>query len=145
MPKGVCNLRPLAKRFWESVLITPSCWLWLGRVNSTGYGQTTQGERHQVLVHRWSYEHFHGPIPIGLVIDHLCRNPQCVNPAHLEAVTQRTNLLRGKGASARNAAKTHCIRGHEFTAENTYIRSGKRQCRICVRLRHEGRVTSHGS
>ena len=76
-----------------------------------------------------------GEIPDGLSIDHLCRNRRCCNPAHLEAVTNRENLLRGPTTQAsRNAVKTHCINGHEFTEANTYYRKDGRTCRTCSML-----------
>jgi hypothetical protein len=75
-----------------------------------------------------------GKIPEGLQIDHLCRVRECANPAHLEAVTCRENLLRGDTVTAHNANKTHCVNGHEYTPENTAItRDGCRRCRICHR------------
>lgn len=87
-------------------------------------------------VHRIMYEDFVGPIPVGLQIDHLCRNMRCVNPAHLEPVTGRQNTLRGVGPTAQNARKTHCVHGHEFTEDNTYVeRGGGRHCRECHRIR----------
>lgn len=79
--------------------------------------------------HRMAYELTRGPILEGLVIDHLCRNKACVNPAHLEAVSQRVNVRRGLLGS-----RTACINGHEYTPENTFIeRNGKRRCRTCQR------------
>jgi HNH endonuclease len=86
--------------------------------------------------HRVAYEMWFGPIPDGLVIDHLCRNRACVNPAHMEPVTHRENLLRGTGASARQAAKKTCIRGHEFDVRN----KNGRECTTCIRLRAQARV-----
>ena len=89
--------------------------------------------------HRYSYEELIGPIPEGLVIDHLCRDRACVNPYHLEPVTSRENIIRGEGPrilKERHAAITHCPQGHEYNQENTYISKTKnRQCRICGRER----------
>lgn len=101
------------------------CWIWQGAINTSGYGSA--GPR---LAHRASYEEFVGPIPAGLQIDHLCRVTLCVNPDHLEPVTELENKRR------RYAIYTHCINGHEFTHANTYIRpSGHRDCRTCIRAR----------
>ena len=100
-----------------------------------GYGaRHIQGK--QWRVHRWSYTLAYGPIPRGLVIDHLCRNRKCMRPSHLEAVSNHENILRGEGACAQNSRKTHCKKGHEFTPENTILRSrpeGGRRCRECQR------------
>lgn len=115
------------------------CWVWQGRLQPDGYARVhIRGV--STPVHRWSYEHFVGPIPAGLVIDHLCRNRACCNPAHLEAVVQRTNVMRAPTALPTiNAAKTHCIRGHELAGRNLVItRNGihpARQCRTCINLR----------
>lgn len=107
------------------------CWVWQGSLNPKGYGSCRLGKR-TALAHRASYMVFVGPIPDGLTIDHLCRNRSCINPAHLEAVTHRENLLRGHTVTAANAAKTHCVHGHEFTPENTYLGpTGSRACRVC--------------
>lgn len=83
---------------WVSASSPTECWEWTIKVDQkTGYGQKTWGNR-TVLAHRWMYEVFNGPIPSELVIDHLCRNRKCVNPWHLEPVTQSTNVSRGRGA-----------------------------------------------
>lgn len=111
-----------------------SCWTFTGSLNNRGYGQVRFGGR-LVLAHRLAYEELIGPIPDGLVLDHLCRNRACVNPAHLEPVSMRVNGLRGIGSSAQNARKTHCKRGHEFTPENTITIQGvyglQRSCKEC--------------
>lgn len=120
------------QRFWEKVDITPGCWVWLAK-RTLGYGSFWNGQSHEGA-HRYSYRLHVGPIPPGFELDHLCRNRACVNPAHLEPVTQRVNLLRGEGACARNARKKSCLRGHEFTESNTRILiGGRRECRICRR------------
>lgn len=112
------------------------CWIWKGavhRAKHAGYGLVIRkGKR--IFMHRWFYERFKGPIPDNLQIDHLCRVRACVNPDHLELVTSRENTLRGNGASAVNARKTHCPQGHAYSEENTYRRpNGNRKCRICKR------------
>lgn len=114
------------------------CWDWQGRLNNAGYGHMSvrydEGMK-TVLAHRMSYEAFVGPIPDGLVIDHLCRNRTCVNPAHLEPVTSRENILRSPIAvAAKNARKTHCPQGHPYDGANLYVlpSTGGRYCRACM-------------
>lgn len=84
-------------RFWAKVQKTETCWLWTAAKNGPGYGQFGLGTREDGLVfaHRFAYELVVGPIPEGLVIDHLCRTPACVRPDHLEPVTMRENMRRG--------------------------------------------------
>lgn len=118
-----------------------SCWVWTGGLSKAGYA-TLLGEesRKSELAHRVSYELHFGGIPDGLVLDHMCRNRSCCNPTHLRAVTHRDNILCGTGASARQAVKTHCSKGHAFSAENTVMGRptkmnpyGFRKCRECIR------------
>lgn len=115
------------------------CWMWTAAKNQ-GYGIFWNGEHRDngsdilVPAHRFSYELLVGSIPLNFHIDHLCRNPSCVNPAHLEPVTCRENLLRGQTIYAANAAKTMCPKGHDFDAENTYLsKRNERKCRTCHR------------
>lgn len=126
-------------RFHYWVIMNDSgCWGWAGRKQPDGYSKFRDNNRSS-LAHRYSYEHFRGPIPDGLVIDHLCRNRSCSNPAHLEAVTMRENLLRGEGIFAKNARKTHCKRGHALTGDNVYrTHLGHRGCRACTRIYDNG-------
>ena len=138
-----CYRRPAFDRFIEKAILKPSgCIEWTGGLNGVGYGQfsdprTSNRSEGKVYAHRWSYEYFVGPIPDGLHLDHLCRNPKCVNPSHLEPVTPRVNILRGVGMSAKHATKTHCPAGHPYAGDNLYIHptKGYRACRICGKER----------
>lgn len=111
------------------------CWQWTGAISKkTGYGSISINGSSK-LVHRVAYEAFVGPIPSGLVIDHLCRHRSCVNPAHLEPVTMRENVMCGIGPTAANSQKTHCVNGHPFTEANLWISAtGGRCCKMCSRL-----------
>lgn len=122
-------------RFMAKVNETDSCWIWTAALDPYGYGRFWANGG-MVLAHRWAYEHFVGPIPAGLVVDHLCSNPPCVNPAHLDPCTQAENVRRGE-SGARQAAITQCPRGHEYTPDNTYVipRTGSRSCRACAQDR----------
>jgi HNH endonuclease len=120
-------------RFWKSVYPCPmsGCWLWGGVTNAAGYGQFSVENKHR-YAHRVSRSTLVGPIPDGFYIDHLCRTPHCVNPAHLEPVTPRENVLRGKTIIAANASKTHCRAGHPYTGDNLRLTpKGGRRCREC--------------
>jgi len=136
-PRRPLSRRPLEDRFWEKVLKGPNHWLWAGGTTTLGYGTIWDGERN-AMAHRVSWEIAHGEkIPPGLVIDHLCRLPKCVNPAHLEVVTISVNTSRGRAGEvggAKNRAKTHCPQGHPYSPENTYYyKDGKvRVCRECA-------------
>lgn len=110
------------------------CWVPALKTDRKGYVRIRVGER-RVSLHRLSFELQRGQIPPGLTLDHLCRNPACFNPAHLEPVTALENIRRGTQGQ-KQAAKTHCIRGHAFTPENTYRPPNKneRLCRECMRM-----------
>lgn len=109
------------------------CRLWTGGQDQNGYGMFRK-DGQTSHAYRIAYKALRGPVPAGLQLDHLCRVRACVNPAHLEPVTCRVNLLRGETLAARNAAKTHCVVGHEYTPENTRIRQDRsRSCRTCQR------------
>ncbi len=126
---------PVDERFWRQVDVDGECWVWLGLKGDYGHGRFATGHVHGkraklVSAARWAYEYTFGPLPPDLEIDHLCRNPPCVNPEHLEPVTHAVNMRRGK-----NPAKTHCPRGHEYSQENTRSYEGRRFCRACERQR----------
>jgi len=121
------------------------CQVWLGRVDRGGYGRVATGAGRGMMpyyAHRLAYEFAKGPMPDGLVTDHLCRVRSCVNPDHLEAVTIVENLRRGAvalgprwgdGIRKMQAAKTHCPMGHPYSGDNLILHKNRRSCRECVR------------
>lgn len=114
-----------------------ACWPWSASVDRKGYGKFNYAGGRALGAHRYSYATAVGPIPDGMQIDHLCRNPSCVNPLHLEPVTPRENTMRSPIAvTAVHSRKSHCKRGHEFTPENTQPTANGRQCRVCARMLH---------
>lgn len=125
---GYWQNRSRLTNFFSRVEIASGCWRWIGGVNGRGYGMFNGKSSH-----RFTYSWFVAPIPEGLVIDHLCLNKLCVNPAHLEAVTDLENRRRAA------ALRTHCRHGHEYTPENTGIQrvNGRpyRDCRACHRAK----------
>jgi hypothetical protein len=119
------------KRFKAKYTVQGECWIWHGsKVGSRNtdcfYGQFWASKK-TWLAHRVSYEHFNGPIPDGWTVDHLCRTTLCVNPAHLQAVTLRENIMRGTGQTAIDSRKTHCPQGHLLERLN----EKRRFCRTC--------------
>lgn len=121
------------ERFWEKVAAPDAngCLNWARPLDRYGYGNFWLcGFRHKA--HRAAWLLLRGPIPDGLELDHLCRNPACVNPDHLEPVTHLVNMRRGLSGAA-NKAKTHCPQGHEYTEENIKWYQGRRYCRECHR------------
>ncbi|MGH3505158.1 MAG: HNH endonuclease signature motif containing protein, partial [Nocardioidaceae bacterium] len=114
-------------RWLRMVEFTQECWLWTGARQAGGYGRFA-GDDGLVLVHRWAYERFRGPIAEHMTVDHLCLTTRCVNPSHMEIVTRQENARRANP----NVDKSICVNGHEYTPENTYTNPrGYRDCRIC--------------
>jgi hypothetical protein len=133
--RGACApKRPLIDRFRASYSISNSgCWEWGGHKDYKGYGRLKDENRRQVFAHRVSYQLAFGSIPHGMVIDHLCRNPSCVNPDHLEAVTNSENVRRGKRGVLK-PAPTECKHGHPYPENERRDRHGRRSCRECSRI-----------
>ena len=131
------------ERFWSKVTKGPDCWEWTAGKVTGGYGRFGYGGKPR-MAHRISWELLIGKIPVGLQIDHLCRNRTCVNPDHLEPVTRKENIRRGFSPTAINGRKTHCNNGHEFKGENIYRKNEiSRDCRKCRKesvLRHREKM-----
>lgn len=135
----------LERLFARTSIRANGCWIWEGGKNWRGYGEIWREDR-KWATHRASYDHFNGPIPKGLQIEHgchtrdgscsggnTCAHRACINPDHLSVVTSITNTLLGNGPSARNARKTHCIYGHPFDEANTRLVKFGRDCKTCKR------------
>lgn len=133
----------MPQRFWDRVEVfgEVDCWMWTGNTSREGYGRIWWNGRKD-YTHRVVYQTLVGPIPVGLVTDHLCKVRNCCNPAHLEPVTCGENTRRGVWniGQALCASKTHCVRGHEFTPENMYrTKRNARVCRACDHARQARR------
>lgn len=129
----------LTERFWAKVEPGDSCWLWAAAKNVHGYGVFRVADGRNQLAHRFAYEQVVGPIADGMFLDHLCRNPACVNPSHLEQVTNQENMRRG----ILGVLTTHCPQGHPYDEANTaYYRPGRRTCRTCCRERTAARAAA---
>ena len=130
---GVPQYENALDRLFRKSIPEPNtgCWLWEGALTD-GYGNT-EYRRTKIKAHRFAYELLKGSIPIGMQIDHLCRMRCCVNPDHMEIVTQRMNARRGRDARPYN---THCKNGHELSGDNLSQWRDKdgglhRRCLIC--------------
>ena len=128
----------LPRLFWDKVDATGDCWEWTARHNRNGYAEWSGTKRWRQrypeasrLAHRLIWVALVGD-PGTLDLDHLCRNPGCVNPDHLEPVTRSVNLQRGERVG--RPRRTHCRAGHSISGDNLYVKpSGERCCRLCRR------------
>lgn len=134
-PLGSAPRKSEPERFWEKVEAQHplSCWWWTSAASPLGYGAFLNADGRTVRAHRYAYEFLIGPIPEGLHLDHLCRNPPCVNPDHLEPVTPEENNRRGYGIHSLNRRKTHCLRGHSLAEHALFHKNGDRYCGACKR------------
>lgn len=130
----------IGKRLLSHIIVNPvtRCWEWQSDIDANGYGRVTV-EGKTAYAHRVSYTTWAGPIPPGLVVDHVCRVRHCINPAHLEAVTNTVNTLRGTSPIAKNARKTHCPQGHPYTGSNLRVNRNRRYCVACQNERNRQR------
>jgi len=134
----------LPDRFRSKFVVhVAGCWEWTAAITDTGYGiyyvgRNAEGRKVNVRAHRFAYEALVAPIPEGLQLDHLCRNRACINPAHLEPVTQIENIRRGEGMGAKWARRTHCDNGHPLSGANLGT-SKYRRCLACHREKERAR------
>lgn len=128
-PFGRTSPVSLTERIWAKIAKVDGCWIWQGALGTgTGYAVLSVGNRN-TYVHRLIYELLVEPIPAGFQVDHLCRNRRCVNPSHLEPVTQQENNRRAQAYRA--SLITHCPYGHPYDEQNTYVLRGSRRCKAC--------------
>lgn len=129
--------KPLEDRFWPKVDKTETCWIWTGAKDPNGYGRVNQGGHNgrAKLAHRVACELSGRTLDPSLQLDHLCRNPSCVRPDHLEEVTSRENTMRGVHPWVLICKTGRCRRGHDRSPENVYINArGRPICRPCRRM-----------
>jgi hypothetical protein len=145
------------KRLLASIARSDGCWEWTGCLNSDGYGHMQVAGRVR-STHRLAYELIVGPIPQGLVLDHLCRNRACARPDHLEPVTNEENIRRGIWARAAGIGegggtttagrirkapdfkKSTCSRGHPISPKTNYwTPRGVRRCLTCMTVERDRR------
>lgn len=122
-------MNDVTSRFWEKVDKSGECWLWTACVVNK-YGQFAIKHGRRTLAHRFAYEATVGPIPEGTQLDHLCRNPLCVRPSHLEVVTPLENTRRGMSPTTILRRSGRCRRGHSLADAYAYP-DGTRHCRVC--------------
>ena len=129
----------LVERFESKLVRAEGCWPWQAYRTPRGYGYFSVNDRLETA-HRVAYQLYVGPIPEGLEVDHLCGNPSCVNPAHLEPVIHKVNSQRRFNYANGGTVKTHCLRGHPLTPENLRPNQGNhRRCRECARIHDRNR------
>lgn len=134
------------ERFTRKTLRSDNgCWAWTACTNNNGYGSFMfRGKTYSA--HSFIYQVLNRTLTKGEVVDHGCNNPNCVNPKHLEAMTQRDNVMKSSGIAAKRARQTHCIYGHEFGHQSPHlVKSGRRACATCHRQREARRRSRYAS
>lgn len=127
-------MKPIPQRFLEKCLKQGDCWIWIGARTSGGYGRFKWKGKTKIAS-RWLYEYLNGELPKDIYIDHICKNPPCVQQDHLRLATPRQNVMWGNTIVRMNAEKTYCIRGHELLGKNLLIRrDGRRRCQVCEKV-----------
>jgi HNH endonuclease len=129
------------KYFWSKVNkngpIHPElgrCWIWTGAI-SRGYGNFTVAKGQTGKAHRFSYL-LHWGFLGDYQVDHKCCETRCINPHHLQLLTNKENNEKSTSPSAINKRKTHCIHGHEFIESNIIrYKDGHRRCKTCLEER----------
>lgn len=116
----------LPPRFWLKAVEEGDCWVWIAALDTKGRGSYWQGGGMR-SAYKVAYVDKYGPVPDGLELDHVCGQPRCVRPDHLEPVTHRENCIRA------NPPKTHCPHGHALEGVNVFHDGQSRKCRQCVR------------
>ncbi len=133
---GTTRKRSVSDRFDTQYVPEPNtgCWLWTGSLDAKGYGHIHIMVRGAALAHRVSWERHRGPIPDGMVIDHLCRVRSCVNPDHLRVVTPRVNVLENSlSLPAMQVRRNACKYGHPYEGANVaFTKHGARRCKVCA-------------
>lgn len=127
--------------FWDNIVITDTgCWLWTGSIHPKGYGLYSRRNR-TFMAHRYAFESYHD-VRLSQTTDvhHLCRTKRCISPLHTTDVPHNNHP---DSASGGNLTKTHCVNGHKFSEQNTYLRTrtNGKQHRMCKACRAEGMAT----
>lgn len=123
---------PAISRFWRKVEKTPNCWNWTGSLSASGYGSIVDETGKRRAAHRFAFERLTGPIPSGMLVDHICHNKSCVKPAHLRLATNKQNLENLTGPYVNNQSGFRGVSYHP------------KRDRYQARVRHNGRCHSGG-
>lgn len=133
LDRFICKINKNSGTFGYDGKYPSECWIWTANTNEDGYGLLWMPEGN-IGAHVFSYKLYHGDIPLGMTVNHICYVRNCVNPTHLNLLSVCNNILDGQGPAAINARKQHCKHGHALTIDNTYKQPNGRGCLICRRI-----------